>query len=233
MSLLDNRGLLKGIFSNLAKECVILVTGQSGAGKGTLIDGFKKLNFYDAQVKCIVSTGDEFRKKINTASSDVRDILQSINDRGERQNGFIAAMLVSMEVMNYWDKRGITIIEGSPRSPEEVEYLLKFFFGFLRRRLIVVDLYASDELATKRIMERNEKDRLAGKPVRTDTDTPEKIATKLGFYYRDVVPAIQRIGEHSQTEAIAFRVVVEEHMSPDDVLAEVIGRMPVSSSVTS
>jgi hypothetical protein len=90
-----------------------------------------------------------------------------------------------------------------------------------------------DELATKRIMERNEKDRLAGKPVRTDTDTPEKIATKLGFYYRDVVPAIQRIGEHSQTEAIAFRVVVEEHMSPDDVLAEVIGRMPVSSSVTS
>lgn len=95
----------------------------------------------------------------------------------------------------------------------------------------MIDLYASVELATKRIMERNEKDRLAGKPVRTDTDTPEKIATKIGFYYRDVVPAMKRLGQYSQTEVVPLRVVVEEHMSPEDVLEQVIGRMPVSSTV--
>lgn len=228
MRITDDKDLVKRIFKILAEEYVVLITGESGSGKGTLVESFKGVNLYDTQVKCLVTTGDEFRKKKETASPDVCKILQATNDAGERQNGFVAAALVCMEVMDYFDKKGITIVEGSPRSPEEADYLYKFFWGFLRRKIVVINVYAPEELAIKRIMERNEKDRLANRPVRTDTDTPEKIRAKLAYYKRDVIPAFERMEDYPVENVVTIKVsVMTEEVPPEDVFEEVLGRLAV------
>lgn len=120
---------MKGIYKNLAAECVVLITGQSGAGKGTLVEGLQRLLPPGIFIRSLVSTGDQFRSKLKTVSPDVHAVLQRINDLGERQDGFVAAMLVAMRVMDSWHKNGLTIIEGSPRSPKEAEYLHTFFWG--------------------------------------------------------------------------------------------------------
>lgn len=228
MSILEDKERLKEIFSSLTAECVLIITGQSGAGKEVLLHGLHRIAPVEFPLS-VIQTGEEFRNNMEKFSPVIRQQMQETNDRGQRQDGRIAAVLVKAKLLFELSKNsGPTIIEGSPRSIIEAEQLYDFIWNVLHRRIILVDLYAPDWLATERILHRNEEDRKANRPIRTDTDTPEKIETKIKFYHSDVTPAVQRMREYSKWHVIVLRVAVIRGMTPDHVLEEVLTRLPLN-----
>ncbi len=232
MSILRNKKLVEGILTNLAKDHVLMITGQSGAGKNTLVKNLRtvttrRLRLFE------VGTGEEFRKGMVNGgfSSIVRRRIRTINDAGGLQDPLIAASLVVGKIMRELKGNDLLVIEGSPRTRLEAQYLHRYVRDFLQRKIVLLNLMVSDELAIQRMIQRNEEDRLAGRKLRTDMATPEAREKKAAYYHEQVVPAVNYMHQQSQTEAVTITIRTDD-LDTLQVLEEVIGRMPVGSTVS-
>lgn len=230
-NLLRRKKLLKGIFGNLAKSYVLIITGQSGAGKETLREGIKRIAPAAFPVSYIVGTGDEFRMRIPTFTLGMRTRLQEIQDTGQLQSGDLAAAVVIMTILEEWDGKGLLVLEGSPRTIVEAEALHRFITTVLQKRIVIVNLHTSDALATERLMKRHQLEKKKGGAVRKETSNLVAIKTKLKFYYEHVLQAFLHM-RGDLHGVVGFQVTVSRKKSPRDVLEEVIGRMPVSDTLS-
>ncbi len=224
MSILEDKPRLRGILNSLRNDHVLVITGQSGAGKDTLVKSITSVAPKRFRA-CYVGTGEEFRRNMPKFSRAMRRRIQSINDAGELQDPLNAVTQVVNKILHHWNGVDLLILEGSPRTKDEAVYLYKYIMRFLKRRIVLVNLVISDELSIKRMEERNEKDRLAGREPRKDTATPEARQAKAAYYHEQVVPAVEYLEGLPRTEVAVMSIRVDE-MSIREVLEEVLCSMP-------
>jgi adenylate kinase family enzyme len=182
-----NSALLSKAFE---KEPVILLIGQSGCGKGTqqemLINVYREL-FPDANY-LISETGQLFRDCIPGMSEWNRDKLQGILDQGRLQSPLIAtALWMTNFLVSY--KGGLVIADGTPRSVEEVAYIVSFYSGHAGKEIILFFFEVTDEEADGRMVARNNSIARAGKAIRLDCATPDARKAKMAFFHEHVLPA--------------------------------------------
>lgn len=225
---LDEESIL-AILKNLNREYVIMITGQAAAGKGTLATNILEACPIEFRPKSFVSTGGLFRDQQSRCSPDMYKRIQEINDAGKLQDPSTAAALAIIEVRRIWEENSLLIMEGSPRTVKETKILYPYLINTIRKKIFLVHLTIDDDLAIERILERNEKERLAGGDVRTDTLTEESIRNKLAQHPRDVVPAVEEMARQSDVRIAPVHVV--RGMTPLDAFMKVMDRAPIFQGV--
>lgn len=214
--------------SILNSEYVIMITGQSFSGKGTLVESILKACPVACRPKSSVSTGELFRKHIPRFSPDIRRRLQEISDAGELQDPAIAASLVTNEVNYTWKKDKLLIIEGSPRSVKEANILYPYLTRTTGKNVFLVHLTINDALAMERAKGRNTAEERAGGERRTDTKDEASIRRKLAYHKRDVIPGVEAMDRNGTR---VTQVHVRRDMTPLDVFMKVMDRAPIFQGV--
>lgn len=182
--------------------------GASGSGKGTqvslLIDEIKKR---DPRTPVrYLQTGQLFREFIKGDSYAARAAREAV-ERGDLLPTFVAMWMWSDYFIKHITGAEHLIIDGSPRTVEEVHHLdiaLKFFD---RKRPTVMYINVSKEWATARMLER------ATKEGRSD-DTKESIDRRLRWFEQNVIPAVnvyRRDRDYDFYEIDGERTVSEVH----------------------
>jgi len=181
--------LLERVFD---KNPVVILIGQSGCGKGTQTELFKK-SYHKLHPKLELFTigmGDEFRNEIPRFTPWISKKLHSTQVAGKRQPFSIATTLWTKKIL-YEYTGGPMLLEGSPRSEPEACAMLDFFSSIGKKPYLVC-INVSNEEATRRILARNEFLLKQGLPIREDCSTAERITEKLKFFETDVVPAVRK-----------------------------------------
>lgn len=198
-------------------DTVVFIIGQSGSGKGTLVRNlnelFKKAKhselsplksiwawFREAEVEDIYlsDTGALLRGHIPLMTKEVGRLIGNIQSQGKLQSPSVAASLCINNFL-YEYEGGIAVIDGSPRTIFEAEILIDFFHS-LGKNIFVLNLLIDDEEALKRMKERNKKLSEDGGQVRTDSDSDEKLKTKMQFYHDQVVPTVDYLVNRKDIE---------------------------------
>ncbi len=158
-----------------------IFAGRSGCGKGTqakLLQDYLKKADPDAH-QFSFSTGDAFRAFFanDTYSSN---IAREITAKGELQPLFLTISMWASAFRDELKPDDHIFIDGYPRVEAEaiaVESALTFF---KRQNPIIIDFQVSRESSKLRMEKRGRAD-----------DTLENMETRLDWYERDVMPAIE------------------------------------------
>jgi len=159
----------------------IIFIGRSGCGKGTqakLVESYIHKNDPQKQPVFYVETGAQFREFIKTGTY-TGELSKEIYDHVDRQPDFLAIwMWTHLLVENLTGKEHL-IIDGAPRSLPEASVLLGAL-DFYKRNVHVVYIDVSRQWSERQLLARG----------REDDSTVAKIAKRLDWFERDVVPAI-------------------------------------------
>ncbi len=156
--------------------------GRSGCGKGTqakLIESYLYEKDKEERTVFYVETGAQFRDFI-TGKSYTSGLSKEIYDNVDRQPDFLAIwMWTHLFVENLTGKEHL-IVDGAPRSLPEA-MVLTSALEFYKRQVNVVYIDVSREWSERQLRARG----------REDDSTGAKIAKRLDWFDRDVVPAIE------------------------------------------
>lgn len=196
---------LKEIFS---KDSVFVFIGQSGCGKETqskaLISFIKKIS--PGREIFFSETGGLYRSEIPFISLYNKKIIESIQSAGKLQSWIVTSALWAHNFLyNY--NGGIIVIDGSPRSLNEAKAFIDFYHTHAGKEIFIFEIEISDKEARKRIIFRNNISKHKGEKVRSDSDTEEKIKTKLAYFHTDVKPALQYLSSLLEFKGIHFTKV--------------------------
>ncbi len=210
---------------NLARGYVVLITGQTAAGKDTLALNILEACPPECRPGGFINTGDIFETRIPEFSPDIRERLRVIKDSGRLQHPGIDSALVTDAVLCGWEKDRLLVIGGSPCSAREANFLHSFIVRFLDKRIFLVHLTIDEDLAIERILHRNKQEGLAGGPQRTDTQDLASIRNKLAYHESKVVPAVDEMDRKERVQIARIHVV--RGMSPKAVFGRVMGLAPI------
>lgn len=196
------------------KKHTFIFIGASGSGKGTqvklLIDEIKKRD--PETPVSYLQTGELFREFVKNDTYAAR-VARGAIEHGELLPEFVAMWMWADYFMKHLTGSEHLIIDGSPRTVEEVHHLdiaLKFF---KREHPTVMFINVSKAWSTARMLER------ADKEGRKD-DTEESIARRLGWFEQNVLPAVRmyrRDRDYDFFEIDGERTVEEVHMEIMDL----------------
>jgi adenylate kinase len=201
---------------DMLKKTIIFI-GASGSGKGTQVELVKQeLKKRDSETPIFyLQTGQLFREFIKGDTFAAREAKAEV-ERGELLPGFVAMWMWSDTFMKNLTGGEHLILDGSPRTTDEVHHLDIAMRFFRREQPSVIYINVSNKWSTERLLER------AKKEGRTD-DQAEGIKKRLGWFERDVVPAIdlyRRDRQYDFFEINGERSVEDVHA---DIMAKVFG----------
>jgi adenylate kinase len=158
---------------------------MSGSGKGTQIELLSEyLERKDINTPVFhLQLGQYFRDFISR-DTYAANIAKKMVEGGNRGPDFLAMWMWSNVMVKNLTGKEHLVIDGSPRSLNEAQNLdiaLKFF---KRDQPAVVHIKVSPEWSEQHLMER------AKKEGRAD-DNKEGIKRRIGWYQRDVLPAVE------------------------------------------
>ncbi len=164
----------------------LLITGQSGSGKGTIVMILKKLAKKYGLELYFSSCGDDIRAACESGSY-IGDKMRRINNQGLRQPSWIATAFTFMGILKDLKPEQYAIFEGMPRSVSQfyqMQELLEFnYLGSMQ----ILEVAASTEICRERLIKRAIEEKredicIDGKPGVPDM---KKIETKLAWYTKD------------------------------------------------
>lgn len=195
----------------------LIFIGASGSGKGTQIGLLEEyLKKKDPETPIFhLQTGQYFRDFIKGDTCAARIARETI-DSGGRAPDFLAMHIWSEVFVNNLTGKEHLILDGSPRSVNEMKNLdiaLKFF---KRDAPAVVHIKVSPDWSVQHLLER------ARKEGRKD-DTEDGIRRRISWYERDVIPAVERYRRDRDYDFIEIsgeRSIPEVH---EDIIEELFG----------
>lgn len=154
----------------------VILTGRPGSGKGTqakrLAERFGWTHF---------STGDRL-KALRDGEGPVAASIKETYDAGLLTPDWFANYLFEGEVLNLPADAGI-VCDGYPRTAAQAE-IFDNVMQWLGRPYLALDLEVSNEIVTKRMLERAEIEH------RPDSATKEQIEARLATYEEHTAPVL-------------------------------------------
>lgn len=159
----------------------IILLGPPGAGKGT-----QASYLVESRNMTQLSTGDMLREAQANGSEMGKKVAEVIA-RGELVTDEIVIGLIREKIAEGGE--GGFIFDGFPRTLGQADALGELLAETGLKLDAVVELQVDDEVLVKRIVNRAEEARAAGKPVRAD-DNEESVRIRLTEYYKKTSPLI-------------------------------------------
>jgi len=159
----------------------IILLGPPGAGKGTQA---QKLVAERGMIQ--LSTGDMLREA-RTSGTEMGQKVAAIMDRGDLVTDEIVIGLIEEKLEG--DKAGGFIFDGFPRTLAQADALGELLERKGETLDHVIELRVDDDVLIKRIVNRAEEARAAGKEARAD-DNEESLKVRLLAYYKQTSPLI-------------------------------------------
>jgi adenylate kinase len=153
-----------------------LLIGPPGAGKGT--QAARLAEAYDIPA---ISTGDIFRFNVKN-ETELGKLAKSFMDRGEYVPDSVTNDLVR-DRLNHSDAAAGFLLDGYPRTADQVAELDRILEGFGKKLDAVVQLTADTDEIVRRLLNR------AIEQGRSD-DTEEVIRRRLEVYEAETAPLI-------------------------------------------
>jgi adenylate kinase len=204
---------------------IIIIFGRSGCGKGTQAKLLIKEFGFD-----YLSSGDLLREKMKEDDFSGWK-LKKVLDKGERAPTFLMFQVWSekiKEIKNKPDLKGL-IIDGSPRSLLEAKLMDDAFEWYDWKNIKVILLDISEQEAFERLTKRRickecgrlipwvgdfkgmkVCDKCGGELITRADDKPEAIRARLGYYKRDVQPAVDYYQEQGRLIKIDGEKSIED-----------------------
>lgn len=159
----------------------IILLGPPGAGKGT-----QASYLVESRNMTQLSTGDMLREA-QANGSEMGKKVADVIARGELVTDEIVIGLIREKIAE--GSAGGFIFDGFPRTLGQADALGELLAETGLKLDAVVELQVNDEVLVKRIVNRAEEARAAGKPVRAD-DNEESVRIRLTEYYKKTSPLI-------------------------------------------
>lgn len=159
----------------------IILLGPPGAGKGT-----QASYLVESRNMTQLSTGDMLREA-QANGSEMGKKVADVIARGELVTDEIVIGLIREKIAE--GSEGGFIFDGFPRTLGQADALGELLAETGLKLDAVVELQVNDEVLVKRIVNRAEEARAAGKPVRAD-DNEDSVRIRLTEYYKKTSPLI-------------------------------------------
>ena len=162
------------------KSQTFIFYGIVGSGKGTqveLLKNYLKDNKVSEDV-LFISTGEEFRKIINSDSFTGKTIKDTIN-KGTLIPDFFTTSLLVKKIADNINENTTIITDGYPRTisqSQSFEELMKFY-GRSDIKIIYIELEKEEAIKRMKLRGRND-------------DTDEGIANRFDEYTNNVIPSM-------------------------------------------
>lgn len=176
----------------------VIILGPQGSGKGTQAEILaKKFNLEHIEM------GRFLREVAKLTTPLGKEINEIINIQGKLVDDKILKKVLHIKLGDLPREQGI-IFDGVPRREDQLRYFEEALQEFGRKIDAVININLSEEESVKRISKRrvckNEHVLIMGKDIKDEKercpicgneifqridDTPERIKTRLGIYYKD------------------------------------------------
>jgi len=160
----------------------LLIVGPPGAGKGT-----QAARIAERFGIPTISTGDIFRKNI-AEQTELGKQVKAIVDGGDYVPDSLTNALVT-DRLNEADADGGFLLDGYPRTPDQVEFLNELLASHGHSLDAVIRLVADQEEVVRRLRQR------AVEQGRVD-DSEEAIRHRQEVYQRETAPLLEMFREH-------------------------------------
>lgn len=193
------------------KPQTFIFFGRSGCGKGTQLKLLRDyLNKEDKnRNQFAFCTGDGFRELFNRDSYS-GNLSKAITEKGELQPLFLTISLWGSAFLNKLEEDDHIFIDGYPRRETEALVLDSALKFYKRNKVIILDFIVSRETSKRRMLLRGRAD-----------DTEENTETRLDWYDRDVVPAL----EYLKSQSGYLYVGIDGEKSIEDIHTDIITRL--------
>jgi adenylate kinase family enzyme len=189
----------------MTSEAFVFV-GRSGCGKGTQATLLKEQLEKEGRRVLYVETGDIFRTFIQQDSFSGKKSF-SLYETAVRQPDFLACYMWTKVLLDSYSLGTDVIFDGTPRSLSEAKVLETCFSFFEFKKVHVIHLDVSRPWSERHLISRG----------RSDDINMEKIARRLDWYEKDVVPALKY---YKESPAVNFLQISGER-SVEEVHADI------------
>ncbi len=182
---------------------ILIFLGAPGSGKGTQAEMFKNEGWVH------LSTGDMFRNLMKEETDFAKEV-KAILASGELISDEITTKLLKMNFKNLLDTKKNIILDGYPRTEQQVEDLKKIMDELSIKLTSIINFKMDEDLLVKRLINRrvcsicgktyhliNSKpkqvgmcDNDSGKLIQRDDDFKEKIVVRMETYNKLTKPII-------------------------------------------
>lgn len=183
----------------------LLIVGPPGAGKGTQASRISQ-----AYGIPTISTGDIFRKNI-ADETDLGRQVKAIVDAGDYVPDELTNALVT-DRLNEADAAGGFLLDGYPRTTDQVHYLEQLLGAHGHSLDAVVRLVADQEEVVRRLRQRAEQQGRAD-------DSEDAIRHRQEVYQRETAPLLEMFGERG------LLIEVDGLGSVDEITARIFGAL--------
>ena len=179
----------------------ILLLGPPGAGKGT-----QAQLLVQERDMIQLSTGDMLREA-KDSGTEMGKIVADVMARGELVTDEIVIGLIREKLDG--DRKGGFIFDGFPRTLAQADALAGLLAEKGESLDAVIEMQVDDETLVKRIVNRAEEARAAGKPVRAD-DNADSVRIRLMEYYKKTAPLIGYYHAKGQLKSVDGLGAIDE-----------------------
>ncbi|MCG7624792.1 MULTISPECIES: adenylate kinase [unclassified Epibacterium] len=159
----------------------IILLGPPGAGKGT-----QASHLVESRNMTQLSTGDMLRAA-QSSGTEMGKKVAAIMAEGKLVTDQIVIGLIRERLQE--GSKGGFIFDGFPRTLAQADALEKLLADMDLKLDAVIEMQVDDEVLVKRIVNRAEEARAAGKEARAD-DNEESVRIRLMEYYKKTSPLI-------------------------------------------
>ncbi len=162
---------------------LLVITGQSGAGKGTVTKILSRLCLERDIPIVKMGTGDAIRIACEK-DTYLFNKMRKLHNTGEKQPGFFALGLWFIAIGNIMREGNLNILEGAPRSERQVEDLVELIECGYFSSLKIVEVIAPNRICKKRLIARTKKDKRSDLSIDEKPGIPDvrKIRRKMAWW---------------------------------------------------
>lgn len=166
---------------NIPKTLIIM--GRSGSGKGTQIEILKEFLTDSGESVYHFESGNLFREMIGAEGHSSDRLREFINSGNLVPDFFTDWLLVNNLINNLNNKDQILILDGYPRTLNQVQTLDATLGYYDRNEIVVINVEVSEEEVRRRMVGRG----------RGDDVNMEAVENRIRFHNEQVVPALNSL----------------------------------------